>query len=98
MLTRKGILASGVPCREALNSVSSDMEFDRNMQGGEEMGLVYDVFERLPDGQPMWVKAVATLDEARGQIVDLMATRGGTADDFFVYDVRRGAEVAILKA
>jgi hypothetical protein len=91
-------LASGVPCRKALNAVLSDMEFDRKEQGGDEMGLAYDVFERLPDGQPMWVKAVATLDEARGQIVDLMATRGGTAHDFFVYDVRRGAEIAVLEA
>ena len=62
------------------------------------MGLVYDVFERLPDGQPMWVKAVATLGEARDQIEDLMATRGGTADDFFVYDVRRGAEITVPNA
>src|ERR1700722_20254360 len=98
MITRKGILASGVPCREALKSASFDMEFDRNMQGGEEMGLVYDVFERLPDGQPMWVQAVATLDNGRGQMVELRAARGGAADDFFVYDVRRGAEVAVLKA
>jgi hypothetical protein len=30
--------------------------------------------------------------------VDLMATRGGTANDFFVYDVGRGAEIAVLEA
>jgi hypothetical protein len=62
------------------------------------MALAYDLFERLPDGQPMWVKAVASLDEARVQIVDLVAQRGRSTRDFFVYDSRRGSVIAVLNA
>ncbi|HME13625.1 MAG TPA: hypothetical protein VKF79_12220 [Candidatus Acidoferrum sp.] len=58
------------------------------------MSLTYDIFERLPDGQPLWVKAVATLEEARTLIVALGRSRRRSVHDFFVYDVRRGAEVA----
>jgi hypothetical protein len=62
------------------------------------MSLAYDIFERLPDGQPLWVQAVATLDEARTQIVALGCSRGRSVRDFFVYDVKRASEVAILDA
>jgi len=58
------------------------------------MSLAYDIFERLPDGHPLWVKAVGTLEEARTQIVALGRSRGRNVGDFFVYDVRRGSEVA----
>jgi hypothetical protein len=66
--------------------------------GGEEMSLAYDLFERLPDGQPMWVKAVASVDDARALIGDLVDSHGRAAKDFFVYDVRRGAVVAVPDA
>ncbi len=62
------------------------------------MSLGYDLFERLPDGNPLWVKAVASLDEARMHILHLVASGRRTAKDFFVYDVRRGSEVAVLDA
>lgn len=58
------------------------------------VSLAYDIFERLPDGQPLWVKAVATLEEAREEIAALGVRRGRSALDFFVYDLRRGAEVS----
>jgi hypothetical protein len=74
------------------------MRLEQNPHGGEAMSLAYDLFERLPDGQPLWVRAVASLDEARLQIVDLVATRGRSAKDFFVYDVRRGSVVPVLDA
>jgi hypothetical protein len=68
----------------------------KKSEGEPEMiSLAYDIFERLPDGQPMWVKAVASIEEAREEIVDLGVRRGRTAHDFFVYDLRRGAEVSI---
>jgi len=62
------------------------------------MSLAYDLFERLPDGQPVWVKAVASIDDARTLIGSLAASRGRAAKDFFVYDVRRGAEIAVPEA
>jgi len=71
---------------------------NKELRGGEEMSLAYDLFERLPDGQPMWVKAVASIEDAQAMIVNLMASRGRAANDFFVYDVRRGAEVTVPEA
>lgn len=69
-----------------------------DMRGGEEMSLAYDLFERLPDGEPMWVKAVASIDDARMLIGDLVAARGRAAKDFFVYDLKRGSVVAVPEA
>jgi hypothetical protein len=62
------------------------------------MVLTYDIFERLPDGQPLWVKAVGTLEEARAHIVALGCSSGRSVRDFFVYDVKRGSEVPVLDA
>jgi hypothetical protein len=62
------------------------------------MSLAYDLFERLPDGQPMWVKAVASMDDAQALIGSLVGSRGAIAKNFFVYDVRRGAVVGIPDA
>jgi len=59
------------------------------------MSLAYDLFERLPDGQPMWVKAVASIEDARTLIMKLVVSRGAAAKDFFVYDVKRGAVVGV---
>lgn len=64
-------------------------------EGETAMSLAYDIFERLPDGQPLWVQAVGTIEEARTQIATLGRIRQRSARDFFVYDVRRGAEVTI---
>jgi hypothetical protein len=64
-------------------------------EGETAMSLAYDIFERLPDGQPLWVQAVGTIEEARAQIATLGRIRQRSARDFFVYDVRRGAEVTI---
>ena len=74
------------------------MAADKSLRGGEEMSLAYDLFERLPDGQPMWVKAVASIEDAQAMIVNLVASRGRAAKDFFVYDVKRGAVVAVPEA
>lgn len=62
------------------------------------MTLTYDIFERGPDGQPLWVRAVGTLDEARAHIMALGHSRGRSVRDFFVYDVKRASEVPMLDA
>jgi hypothetical protein len=74
------------------------MALDESFFGGERMLLAYDLFERLPDGQPMWVKAVASMDDARALITNLVLSRGAAAKDFFVYDVKRGAVVGVPDA
>jgi hypothetical protein len=62
------------------------------------MAMTYDIFERLPDGQPLWVKAVGSIEEARAHIVYVEVSQGRSARDFFVYDVRNGSEVATIDA
>jgi hypothetical protein len=70
----------------------------KSLEGETPVQLTYDIFERLPDGQPLWVQAVASLEEARAQIVLLGQSRRRSAENFFVYDVRRGAEVATSRS
>jgi hypothetical protein len=45
-----------------------------------------DIFQRLPDGEPIWIKAVETLDQAKEQIAQLAASTPG---QYFVFDTNR---------
>jgi hypothetical protein len=51
------------------------------------MGAKFDIFKTLPDGEPLWVKAVEGLEEAKAQLVRLMASAPG---EYFIYSVRNG--------
>jgi hypothetical protein len=51
------------------------------------MDGIFDIFKRLPDGQPLWVKAVDGLEEARAQLARLAASAPG---EYFIYSVRHG--------
>lgn len=51
------------------------------------MHAEFDIFKRLPDGQPLWVKAVEGLEEARAQLARLAASAPG---EYFIYSVRLG--------
>ena len=51
------------------------------------MGAKFDIFKTLPDGHPLWVKAVEGLEEAKAQLARLMASAPG---DYFIYSVRNG--------
>ena len=51
------------------------------------MGAKFDIFKTLPDGHPLWVKAVEGLEEAKAQLARLMATAPG---EYFIYSVRNG--------
>jgi hypothetical protein len=44
----------------------------------------YDIFRRLPDGGPIWIEAVQTLEGARARLTSLLAAQPG---DYFVYDL-----------
>ena len=41
------------------------------------MDAKFDIFKRLPDGHPLWLKAVDGLEEARAQLVRLAASSPG---------------------
>ena len=51
------------------------------------MGAKFDIFKRLPDGHPLWVKAVEGLEEAKAQLARLTAS---STDEYFIYSVRNG--------
>jgi hypothetical protein len=51
------------------------------------MGSKFDIFKKLPDGHPLWVKAVDGLEEARAQLARLAASSPG---EYFIYNVRDG--------
>ena len=48
------------------------------------MKVTYDIFRRLPDGGPIWIEAVQTLEGARARLRYLLEAQPG---DYFVYDL-----------
>jgi len=54
------------------------------------MDAKFDIFRRLPDGHPLWVKAVDGLEEARAQLGRLAASSPG---EYFIYNVQHGCVV-----
>ena len=48
------------------------------------MKLTYDIFRRLPDGGPIWIEAVQTVEGARARLASLSKAQPG---DYFVYDL-----------
>jgi hypothetical protein len=54
------------------------------------MGAKFDIFKKLPDGNPLWVKAVEGLEEAKAQLARIAATTPG---EYFIYSVRNGRVV-----
>jgi hypothetical protein len=55
------------------------------------MSAKFDIFKRLPDGQPIWIKAVESLEEARRQLIQIATTSPG---DYFIYNTRDGRVIA----
>jgi hypothetical protein len=54
------------------------------------MGAKFDIFRKLPDGNPVWVRAVEGLEEAKAQLSRLSAS---SPDEYFIYNVRNGCVV-----
>jgi hypothetical protein len=52
---------------------------------GGTMGAKFDIFKKLPDGHPLWVKAVEGLEEAKAQLARLALSAPG---EYFIYSVR----------
>ncbi len=51
------------------------------------MMAMFDIFMRLPDGQPVWIKAVNTLEQAEREVAQLAAKSPG---DYFIFNVNSG--------
>ena len=48
----------------------------------------FDIFQKLPSGEPIWIKAVSGIEEAKSSLLYLSATAPG---DYFIYDSRSGS-------
>jgi hypothetical protein len=59
------------------------------------MGAKFDIFKKLPDGHPLWVKAVDGLEEARAQLTRLAANSPG---EYFIYSLRNRCVVHVQLA
>ena len=55
------------------------------------MDAKFDIFKRLPDGQPLWVRAVEGLEEAKRQLIQMALASPG---DYFIYNTRSGEVIA----
>ena len=49
-----------------------------------------DIFKRLPDGHPIWVKAVEGLEEAKRQLAKMASDCPG---NYFIFNTRSGTIV-----
>lgn len=58
------------------------------------MKRTYDIFRRLPDGGPVWIEAVQTLEGARVRLTSLLEVQPG---DYFVYDLVHNKIVEVVE-
>jgi hypothetical protein len=55
-----------------VSAVGSSIEYGG--RAGEDMGLGYDIFQELSDGNPLWIAQAATLKEAENKLDTLART------------------------
>jgi hypothetical protein len=55
------------------------------------IGATLDIFRKLPDGHPMWIKAVEGFDEAKRELSELAELSPG---DYFIFNTRTGRVIA----
>lgn len=58
------------------------------------MKRTYDIFRRLPDGSPVWIEAVQTVEAARVRLASLLEAQPG---DYFIYDLVHNKIVEIVE-
>jgi hypothetical protein len=68
---------------------TSDSDSKSNV-GGAVMDAKFDIFKKLPDGHPIWVKAVDGLEEAKNQLARLAVSSPG---EYFIYSALNGGIV-----
>lgn len=54
------------------------------------MDVKFDIFKKLPDGQPIWVTAVEGLEETKLQLARIASEFPG---DYFILDMRNGRKI-----
>jgi hypothetical protein len=59
---------------------------------GGAMGAKFDIFKKLPDGYPLWVKAVDGLEEAKAQLARLIESSPG---EYFIYSVKNRSVIQV---
>jgi len=59
------------------------------------MDAKFDIFKQLPDGHPLWIRAVAGLEEAKAQLAFLAASSPG---EYFIYSTQNGCVVQASSA
>lgn len=55
------------------------------------MSAKFDIFMRLPDGHPIWIKAVESLEEARRQLHQLSEQDPG---EYFIFNALNGQKIS----
>jgi hypothetical protein len=66
-----------------------------NGRAGENMGLGYDIFRELSDGNPLWIAQAATLKEAQDKLDTLART---SPAKYFIRDATSATIVARIGA
>jgi hypothetical protein len=56
-------------------------------EGRDKVDAKLDIFVRLPDGHPIWVKAVEGLEEAKRQLAQMANENPGK---YFIFNTRSG--------
>ncbi|HUL35689.1 MAG TPA: hypothetical protein VL128_17535 [Candidatus Eisenbacteria bacterium] len=51
------------------------------------MSAKFDIFMQLSDGQPIWIKAVESLEEAKRQLTELSEKTPG---EYFIFNANSG--------
>ncbi|HTZ99847.1 MAG TPA: hypothetical protein VMB02_05920 [Candidatus Aquilonibacter sp.] len=59
------------------------------------VSVTYDIFRKLPAGDPVWVEAVQGLEDAQTRLRELVALRPG---DYYIYDLGRERIVAMASS
>ena len=54
------------------------------------MSAKFDIFLRLPDGHPIWIRAVESLEEAKRQLILL---NNSTPGEYFIFNALSGQVV-----
>jgi len=75
------------------STAGSSIEF--NSRAGEKMGLGYDIFRELSDGNPLWIGQAATLKEAEDKLETLARTLPAK---YFIRDATSATIVARVGA
>jgi hypothetical protein len=62
-----------------------------DQRGGSIMSAKFDIFMRLPDGHPIWIRAAESLEEARRLLQQFASSAPG---DYFIFDSRNAQVIA----